>query len=217
MIFWFWNPIPHVSWGYNKGIYVITVQGERRRQVYLDYAEPQPVICNKMLWRVCFVPTLHKGTTRSLLIALENVGLLWITCLLWVCLLVSVCFGLRESGLLEKWAETRQAHYSAFCVAPGNWLLLLFTMYLLFSKSVANLIFFHEIPSTSNVFLSQSVIFSCFYRFLWLNMQRSNPCLNRNLNFFVYVYDSIEAKATLHLSPIYAFSRMPYSIFHTNE
>ena len=138
----------------------------------------------KMLWRVLFVPTLHKGTTRSLLSVLGDVGLLWITCLLWVCLLVSVCFGLHECVLLKKWAETRQAHYSAFCVAPGNWLMLLFTMYLLFSKSVANLIFFHEIPSTSNVFLSQSVIFSCFYRFLWLNMQRSNPCLNQNLNFF---------------------------------
>ena len=26
--------------------YAICVQGERRRQVYLDYAEPQPQICN---------------------------------------------------------------------------------------------------------------------------------------------------------------------------
>ena len=79
-------------------------------------------------------PTLHKGTTRSLLSVLENVGLLWITCLLWVCLLVSVCFGLHECVLLKKWAETRQTHYSAFCVAPGNWLMLLFTMYLHFFK-----------------------------------------------------------------------------------
>ena len=111
MILWFWSPIPHVSSGYNKGIDEI-----------------------KMLWRVLFVPTLHKGTTRSLLSVLGDVGLLWITCLLWVCLLVSVCFGLHECVLLKKWAETRQTHYSAFCVAPGNWLMLLFTMYLHFFK-----------------------------------------------------------------------------------
>ena len=112
--------------------------------------------------RVFFVPTLHKGTTRSLLSVLRDVGLLWITCLLWVCLLVPVCFGLHECVLLKKWAETRQTHYSAFCVAPGNWLMLIFTMYLHSSKSVAKLIFFHEIPSTSNVILSQTMIFLAF-------------------------------------------------------
>ena len=98
-------------------------------------------------------PTLHKGSTRSLLIALENVGLLWITCLLWVCLLVSVCFGLHECVLLKKWAETRQAHYSAFCVAPGNWLMLLFTMYLHFFK----------IECKTNLFSWDSFNFECFF------------------------------------------------------
>ena len=29
-------------------------------------------------------------------------------------------------------------------------------------------------------------LFSCYYRFLWLNMQRSNPCLNQNLIFFLF-------------------------------
>ena len=62
----------------------------------------------------------------------------------------------------KKWAETRQTHYSAFCVAPGNWLMLIFTMYLHSSRSVAKLIFFHEIPSTSNVILSQTMIFLAF-------------------------------------------------------
>ena len=98
-------------------------------------------------------PTLHKGTTRSLLSVLGDVGLLWITCLLWVCLLVSVCFGLHECVLLKKWAETRQAHYSAFCVAPGNWLMLLFTMYLHFFK----------IGRKINLFSWDSFNFECFF------------------------------------------------------
>ena len=103
--------------------------------------------------RVFFVPTLHKGTTRSLLSVLRDVGLLWITCLLWVCLLVPVCFGLHECVLLGKWAETRQAHYSAFCVAPGNCLMLLFTMYLHFFK----------IECKTNLFSWDSFNFECFF------------------------------------------------------
>ena len=139
-----------------------------------------------MLWRVLFVPTLHKGTTRSLLSVLENVGLLWITCLLWVCLLVSVCFGLHECVLLKKWAETRQAHYSAFCVAPGNWLMLLFTMYLHFFKIGRKINLFSWDSFNFERFFISINDFSCFYMSLWLVLQESNPCFNRNLIFFLF-------------------------------
>ena len=132
-----------------------------------------------------FVPTLHKCTTRSLLIALENVGLLWITCLLWVCLLVS-CFGLHECVLLKKWAETLQTHYSAFCVAPGNWLMLLFTMYLHFFKIGRKINHFSWDSFNFERFFISINDFSCFYMSLWLVLQESNPCFNRNLIFFLF-------------------------------
>ena len=206
MFFWFWNPIPHVSWGYNKGIYVITVQGERRRQVYLDYAEPQPVMCMKMLWRVCFVPTLHKGTTRSLLSVLGDVGLLWITCLLWVCLLVSVCFGLHECVLLKKWAETRQTHYSAFCVAPGNWLMLLFTMYLHFFK-IGRKINLSSWDSFNFecLFISISYFLAITGFYDWICKEVTHVWIKiwfSSFLIFVYIhlYDIREAKVTCFLS-----------------
>ena len=61
--------------------------------------------------------------------------------------------------LLKKWAETRQAHYSAFCVAPGNWLMLLFTMYLHFFKIECKINLFSWDFFNFECFLSQSVIF----------------------------------------------------------
>ena len=152
------------------------------------------------------MPTLHKGTTRSLLSVLGDVGLLWITCLLWVCLLVSVCFGLHECVLLKKWAETRQAHYSAFCVAPGNWLMLLFTMYLHFFKIGRKIILFSWDSFNFERFFISINDFSCFHMSVWLVFQKSNPCFNRNLIFFHFdfcLYTSlwyIEAKVTCFLS-----------------
>ena len=88
--------------------------------------------------------------------------------------------------LLKKWAETRQAHYSAFCVAPGNWLMLLFTMYLHFFKIGRKINHFSWDSFNFERFFISINDFSCFYMSLWLVLQESNPCFNRNLIFFLF-------------------------------
>ena len=86
----------------------------------------------------------------------------------------------------KKWAETRQTHYSAFCVAPGNWLMLLFTMYLHFFKIGCKINLFSWDSFNFERFFISINDFSCFYMSLWLVLQESNPCFNRNLIFFLF-------------------------------
>lgn len=151
-------------------------------------------------------PTLHKGTTRSLLYVLGDVGLLWITCLLRVCLPVPVCFGLHECVLLKKWAETRQAHYSAFCVAPGNWLMLLFTMYL-HSFKIGRKINLSSWDSFNFecLFISISYFLAITGFYDWICKEVTHVWIKiwfSSFLIFVYIhlYDIREAKVTCFLS-----------------
>ena len=99
----------------------------------------------------------------------------------------SVCFGLLEWCFTEKMSRNPTSSlFSFLCCTRQLFNAVIYHVFTFLQKSVAKLISFHEVPSTSNIFFHLNQWFSCFYRFLWLNMQRSYPCLNRNLIFFLF-------------------------------